>query len=267
VELQFFNYYLKDQGTLDLAEATIYDTGASEWLRFDVWPPADVTERQLYFHSDGRLSFEPPSSSDSYDEYVADPMKPVPYTEDVHLRRTREYMTDDQRFASRRPDVMVYQSDVLTEAVTLTGPVVADLFFSTTGSAADFVVKLIDVFPDSLRDYPTNDMNVPMAGYQMLVRGEVLRGRYRNSFETPEPFRPGEVTSVGFELPDVAHTFKPGHRIMVQVQHSWFPLVDRNPQTFVNIYEADQEDFQKATHRIYHDAQRPSSVRVFVLER
>jgi putative CocE/NonD family hydrolase len=267
VELRFLNYYLKDEGSLDLAEATTYDTGANEWLEFDTWPPGNVTEKQLYFHEDGMLSFAPPTSAESYDEYVADPMRPVPYTEDVHLRRTREYMTDDQRFAARRPDVMVYESDVLTEPVTLTGPIVADLFASTAGTDADYVVKLIDVFPDSLRDYPTNEQSVPMAGYQMLVRGEVLRGRYRNSFETPEPFVPGEVTSVRYELPDVAHTFKPKHRIMVQVQNSWFPLVDRNPQTFVNIYEADEEDFRKATHRIYHDAQRPSSVRVWVLER
>jgi len=266
IELDFFDFYLKDHGTLDLAEATMYDTGAREWLRFDVWPPRNVTEKTLYFHSDGRLSFEPPASPENYDEYVSDPNRPVPYTEDVHQRRTREYMTDDQRFASRRPDVMVYESDVLTEPVTLTGPLVADLFVSTTGTDADFVVKLIDVFPDSLRDYPDNDNSVPMAGYQMLVRGEVLRGRYRNSFEDPEPFVPGEVTSVRFEIPDVAHTFKPGHRIMVQVQNSWFPLVDRNPQTYVNIYEANEADFQKATHRIYHDSAHPSGVRVQVLD-
>jgi hypothetical protein len=162
---------------------------------------------------------------------------------------------------------MVYESDVLTQAVTLMGPIVADLYVSTTGTDADYVVKLIDVFPDSLRDYPQNEKSVPMAGYQMLVRGEVFRGRFRNGFESPEPFRPGEVTSVRFELPDVAHTFKPGHRIMVQLQNSWFPLVDRNPQTFVNIYEADEEDFRKATHRVYHDARRPSSLRVVVLQR
>jgi putative CocE/NonD family hydrolase len=267
VERQFFDYYLKDEGTMDLAEATVFDTGADEWLRFDSWPPQDVADRTLYFHEDGRLSFSPPTTRDSYDEYVADPMRPVPYTEDVHLRRTREYMTDDQRFAARRPDVMVYESDVLTEPVTLTGPIVADLFVSTTGTDADYVVKLIDVFPDSLRDYPTNDKSVPMAGYQMLVRGEILRGRFRNSFERPEPFVPGQVTSVHFQLPAVMHTFEPGHRIMVQVQNSWFPLVDRNPQTFVNIYEADDEDFQIATHRIYHDARHPSGVKVSVLER
>jgi putative CocE/NonD family hydrolase len=267
IEHRFFNYYLKDEGTLDLAEATVYDTGALDWLEFETWPPSDVVEKKIYFHAGEGLSFSPPTSAESYDEYVADPMRPVPYTEDVHLRRTREYMTDDQRFATRRPDVMVYESEVLTDPVTLAGPIVADLYVSTTGTDADYVVKLIDVFPDSLTDYPTNDKSVPMAGYQMLVRGEVLRGRYRNSFEDPEPFVPGEVTSVQFEIPDVAHTFQPGHRIMIQVQNSWFPLVDRNPQTFVNIYEADEEAFQKATHRIYHDAERPSGVRVSVLER
>ncbi len=266
IELRFFNYYLKDEGTLDLAEATMYDTGALEWLEFETWPPAGIAEKELYFHAGEGLSFSPPTSAESYDEYVADPMRPVPYTEDVHQRRTREYMTDDQRFAARRPDVMVYESEILTEPVTLAGPIVADLFVSTTGTDADYVIKLIDVFPDSLRDYPSNDKSVPMAGYQMLVRGEVLRGRYRNSFETPEPFVPDEVTSVRFEIPGVMHTFEPGHRIMIQVQNSWFPLVDRNPQTFVNIYEADEEDFQKATHRIYHDAERPSSVKVSVLE-
>lgn len=267
VELRFFNYYLKDKGDLNLAEATMFDTGASEWLEFDVWPPAEVEEKALYFHADGGLSFSPPDATGSFDEYMADPMNPVPYTEDVHLRRTREYMSDDQRFAGRRPDVMVYESEPLDEAITLMGPVVADLFVSTTGTAADYVVKLIDVFPDSLEGYPDNDKDVPMQGYQMLVRGEVLRGRFRNSFEYPEPFVPGEVTSVNYDIPDVAHTFKKGHKIMIQVQNSWFPLVDRNPQTFVNIYEASQEDFQKSIHRIYHDSERPSNVKVWVLNK
>lgn len=267
VELRFFNYYLKDQGELDLAEATMYDTGTTEWREFDTWPPENTVVRELYFQPNEGLSFSPPNMTDSFDEYVADPMKPVPYTEDVHLRRTREYMDDDQRFAARRPDVMVYETEALTEDITLTGPIVADLFVSTTGTDADYVVKLIDVFPHTLDNYPTNDKQVPMPGYQMLVRGEVLRGRFRNSFEIPEPFVPGEVTSVRFEIPDVAHTFKKGHRIMVQVQNSWFPLVDRNPQKFVNIYECDESDFQKATHRIYHDIRRPSHLKVTVLKK
>jgi putative CocE/NonD family hydrolase len=192
-------------------------------------------------------------------------MNPVPYTEDVHTNRTEAYMTDDQRFASRRPDVMVYQTDILTENITLTGPLTADLFVSTTGTDADYVVKLIDVFPadteagDSGKRYPTG-------GYQMLVRGEVFRGRYRNSFENPEPFIPGKVTEVRYEIPDVAHTFKKGHRIMIQVQNSWFPLVDRNPQKFVNIYKCSDSDFQKATHRIYHDGKYPSGIKVSILQ-
>jgi putative CocE/NonD family hydrolase len=267
MELAFFNYYLKDEGEEDWAEATVFVSGSNEWREFSDWPPAETTEQSLYLQPGGGLSFSPPTvTGPSYDEYVADPAKPVPYTEDVHLRRTREYMTDDQRFAARRPDVMVYETEVLSESVTLTGPLEIDLWVSTTGTDADYVVKLIDVFPDDLEDYPANDKQVPMAGYQMLVRGDILRGRYRNSFEDPEPFQPGEVTRVTFEIPDVAHTFQPGHRIMIQVQNSWFPLVDRNPQTFVNIYEADEEDFQKATHRIYHDRERPSRVRVRVLK-
>lgn len=267
VELKFFNYYLKDKGDMDLPEADMFVTGANEWRGFEVWPPANTQTKTLYFHPQEGLSFDAPSSStESYDEYISDPMNPVPYTEDVHLRRTREYMTDDQRFASRRPDVMVYESEILTEDITITGPVRPKLWVSTTGTDADYVIKLIDVFPDTLSNYPENDKNVPMAGYQMLVRGDILRGRFRNSFENPEPFESGKITQVNFELPDVAHTFKKGHRIMIQVQNSWFPLVDRNPQTFVNIYEADESDFIKATHRIYHDQEHPSGVELMILK-
>jgi putative CocE/NonD family hydrolase len=267
IELPFFNYYLKEKGDMTLPEASIFLTGENTWNAYEDWPPKGAVEKSLYFHPKGGLSFEVPSGADSFDEYVADPNRPVPYTEDVHMRRTREYMTDDQRFASRRPDVMVYESDVLEEDVTLTGPITADLFVSTTGTDADYVVKLIDVFPDLLPNYTPNEKGVPMGGYQMMVRGDVFRGRFRNSFEKPEPFTPGEVTEVEFTMPDVGHTFKKGHRIMIQVQNSWFPLVDRNPQKFVNIYECDEDDFQKATHRIYHDANRPSQVKVTVLEK
>lgn len=265
LELQFFNYYLKDEGTLSLPEATIFDTGLTRWRHFDRWPPRNTVEQSLYLHPDGKLSFSAPDLPESFDEYISDPDNPVPYTEDVHLHRTIEYLTDDQRFAARRPDVMEYETEALTDSVTLAGPLQVDFWVSTTGTDADYVVKLIDVFPDDLTDYPDNDKQVPMAGYQMLVRGEVLRGRFRNSFEVPEPFTPGAVTRVGFTIPDVAHTFRPGHKIMIQVQNSWFPLVDRNPQQFVNIYECSEADFQKATHRIYHDAPRPSRVRVSVL--
>ncbi|MGQ9619985.1 MAG: CocE/NonD family hydrolase, partial [Bacteroidales bacterium] len=265
LEKEFFDYYLLGQGDGKFAEATIYITGSNTWKEFNKWPPENVEEKKLYLHQGGKLSFTPPSVKRSYDEYVSDPMKPVPYTEDVHTSRTAEYMVDDQRFASRRPDVMVYQTDILTEDITFTGPLVADLFVSITGTDADYVVKLIDVFPPDTKAPEDKDIKVPLGGYQMLVRGEVFRGRYRNSFEHPEPFTPGKVTEVKYELPDVSHTFKKGHKIMIQIQNSWFPLVDRNPQKFVNIYKCSEEDFQKATHRIYHDSKYPTNLKVMVL--
>lgn len=264
-EEMFFDHYLTENRKYDIPEALIFITGSNEWKNFDKWPPANIIRKELYFHDGEVASFTKPVSTDSYDEYVSDPMNPVPYTEDVHAARTTEYMTDDQRFASRRPDVMVYQTDVLTTDMTLTGQVTAGLFVSTTGTDADFIVKLIDVFPpDAVDGNP--DHNYPMGGYQMLVRGEVFRGKYRNSFEKPEPFVPGRVTEVKFDLPDVAHTFKKGHRIMIQIQNSWFPLVDRNPQKFVNIYECSEEDFVKATQRIYHDSKHPSHLKVSILQ-
>lgn len=266
LELQFFNYYLKNKGEMKIPEASIFITGANKWKSFDNWPPVNVETKNLYLGCNEQLSFDKPLADDCYDEYVVDPNKPVPYTEDVHLRRTREYLTDDQRFASRRPDVMVYQTEILEEDITVTGALKVSFYVSTTGTDADYVVKMIDVFPDQLNDYPENDKNVPMGGYQMLVRGEVMRGKFRNSFEKPEPFVPNEITEVSFEIPDTAHQFKKGHRIMIQVQNSWFPLVDINPQKFLNIYEAEEKDFIKATHRIYHDAKRPSKISVSILK-
>jgi len=251
---------------MDLPEATIFITGANQWRTFDSWPPSNTEQQNLYLHAGEQLSFSKPANNESYDEYTSDPNKPVPYTEDVHLRRTTTYLTDDQRFAGRRQDVMVYETDYLTESVTITGPITVNFYVSTTGTDADYVVKLIDVFPDEVDDYPDNDKDVPIGGYEMLVRGEVLRGKFRNSFEQPEPFEPSKVTEVSFEIPDLAHTFKEGHKIMVQVQNSWFPLVDRNPQQFLNIYQCNEEDFIKATHRIYHDAQRPSHISVKILK-
>jgi putative CocE/NonD family hydrolase len=174
-------------------------------------------------------------------------------------------MTDDQRFASRRPDVVEYKTNILEEDLTLAGPVTADLFAATTGTDADFIVKLIDVYPDTAKSN-NPEIKVPLGGYQMLVRGEVFRGRYRNSFEKPQAFTPGEITEVKYAIPDVAHTFKKGHRIMIQVQNSWFPLVDRNPQKFVNIYKCSDSDFQKATMRIYHDSKNPSHLEVNILK-
>jgi len=266
LELEFFNYYLSNKGDAEFAEATIFMTGANEWREYSTWPPENSEEKKIYFHPSENASFSAPSQNNSFDEYVSDPMNPVPYMEDVHSGRPEKYMNDDQRFASRRPDVMVYQTDILTEDITLTGPLSADLFVSTTGTDADFVVKLIDVFPPDLKPQKDQNIRVPPGGYQMLVRGEVFRGKYRNSFEKPEPFVPGEVTEINYEIPDVAHTFKKGHRIMIQVQSSWFPLVDRNPQKFVNIYECSDSDFRKATHRIYHDAKYPSHIKVTLLK-
>ena len=266
-EFPFFQNLLKDKEPANLPEALIFETGSNTWQRYDAWPPKNAIQKSLYFHENGKLSFTAPKETASFDEYVSDPNSPVPYADGVHLRRTREYMIDDQRFASRRPDVMVYQTNILTEDLTLSGPLVANLMVSTTGTDADYVVKLIDVYPD---DYPNNNPNpdnIEMGGYQMLLRGEVMRGKFRNSFEKPEPFVPNQITQVKYTLPDVAHTFKKGHRIMIQVQNSWFPLVDRNPQKFVDIYNADDKDFQKAVHRIYHEGNNASSVQVSVIEK
>lgn len=266
VEFPFFQNLLKDKPSANLPEAMVFETGSNEWKRYDAWPPKNVVQKSLYFQPDGKLSFSAPKENGGFDEYMSDPDKPVPYTDGVHLNRTREYMIDDQRFASRRPDVMVYQTDILTENVTLGGPIMANLMVSTSGTDADYVVKLVDIYPD---DYPNNEPNpenVQMGGYQMLVRGEVMRGKFRNSFEKPEPFVPNQITQVKYEIPDVAHTFKKGHRIMIQVQNSWFPLVDRNPQKFIDIYNADEADFQKATHRIYHNSKDASLVQVTVVQ-
>ncbi|PWG80030.1 CocE/NonD family hydrolase [Pararcticibacter amylolyticus] len=260
VEFPFFQHYLKGQPAPELPEALMFETGSNQWKSYQTWPPKDIQEQKLYFQKGSKLAFSRPSETESYDEYISDPSRPVPYTAGVHAQRTREYMIADQRFASRRPDVMVYQTEALTADVTLAGPVIADLVIATTGTDADFVVKLIDVFPDDYPNNQPNPANVQMGGYQMLVRGEVMRGKFRNSFEKPEPFIPGEITTVKYTLPDVAHTFKAGHRIMVQVQNSWFPLVDRNPQTFTDIYHADEKDFQKATQRIYHDTTNASGI-------
>ncbi len=266
LEVDFFNYYLKDEGTPELPEATIFVTGANEWRSFETWPPKNTEEKSIYFLPGGKLDFTAPSMADNFDEYVADPMKPVPYREDVAAQRSADYMTDDQRFAARRPDVMVYQTEILTEDMTFTGPLTADLFVTTTGTDADWVVKLIDVLPDRTQAPAGKDIKVPMGGYQMLVRGEIMRGRYRNSFEKPEAFKPGEITRVKFEIPDIAHQFKKGHRIMIQVQNSWFPLVDRNPQQFVDIYTCDESAFQKATMRVYHDKKNASCLKVNALK-
>jgi uncharacterized protein len=275
VEMPFFNYFLKGDGDIsNITEATIFFSGANEWKHLSQWPPAEKEDKPIYLEPDGKLLWDKPSAKKSFNEYISDPAHPVPYTEDVHFERTRDYMTDDQRFASRRTDVLSFQTDILDDDVTLAGVVTADLFTSISSTDADFVVKLIDVFPDDFK-YPDEPAKIrsrnaggsyPMGGYQMLVRGEIMRGRYRNSFSNPEPFKPNKIERVKFDLPDVAHTFKKGHRIMIQIQSSWFPLADRNPQKFINIYEANDNDFQKETIRIYHDATNSSNIILPVLK-
>jgi uncharacterized protein len=272
IELPFFNYHLKGKGDIrKIPEASIFFTGENQWRTTNTFSNSN---QNIYLQPGGGLSWSKPAASGGFTQYTSDPDKPVPYTEDVHLSRTREYMTDDQRFASRRPDVIVFESDVLSEDITVSGPLYADLFASISTTDADFVVKLIDVFPndfryegDAAQPNRSTGGSYPMAGYQMLVRGEVMRGKFRNSFEKPEPFKPGKIEKINFYLPDIAHTFKKGHRIMVQVQSSWFPLVDRNPQKFVNIYEATANDFQKADIKIYHNSQYPSSIILPVMKK
>jgi len=273
IEVPFFNFYLKNKGNIShLAEATIFITGLNEWKQFDQWPPSGKVDKALFLQCEGKLDWKKPEIKAGFDEYFSDPAKPVPYTEDVHFNRTRTYMTDDQRFAERRPDVLTYKTDILPEDVNVTGTVKAILYTAISTTDADFVVKLIDVFPDSLSynevDIYTDKDPVrkyPMGGYEMLVHGEVFRGRYRTSFENPVPFIPGKIEAVSFNIAAVAHTFLKGHRIMVQIQSSWFPLVDRNPQKYVNIYEATEKDFQKATIRIYHDEKNSSHIILPVL--
>ncbi len=275
IEFPFFEFHLKGKGDNAVPKAWVFETGTNVWRKFDAWPPKDAKPMPFYFRNIGVLdtdaavkgsNFPNPLDWDSPDEFVSDPAKPVPFIGKTTISMSREYMTADQRFAANRTDVLVYQTPVLDKDTTIGGPIDVELYVSTTGTDADFVVKLIDVYPDDFPDLVPNPTEVKMGGYQQLVRGEPFRGKFRNSFEKPEPFKPGEVTKIKFSMPDTLHTFRPGHRIMVQVQSSWFPLVDRNPQTFTNIYTADEKDFKKATHRIYRDADHPSSVTVRVLK-
>ena len=272
IEFPFFEFYLKDQGTMDLPEAYVFETGSNRWTTPASWPPKEVKPTKYFFQENGGLAATTPGNLAAADSYTSNPAKPVPYTEDVHLRRTREYMTDDQRFASRRPDVQVYQTPVLEQSLRLAGPLVAELWVSLDDKGraadgrlldADFVVKLIDVFPDTLSGEANG---VPLGGYQMLVRGEIFRGRYRNSFEKPEGFQRGQPALVRFELPDVAHSFESGHRMMIQVQSSWFPLADRNPQQYVNIYQASDADFIPVEVTIFRNAVQGSNIILPVLK-
>jgi hypothetical protein len=265
VELPFFQKHLKGKSGTPVAEATCFETGTNEWRSFEAWPPRAAVAKSLYFGSRGALLSSAPSGPVESDTFTSDPQKPVPYIAHPGTDIDAEYMIDDQRFATRRPDVLVYTSPVLTEDVTLAGPVDASLFVKTTGTDADFVVKLVDVWADDAADPEPNPKGVKMGGYQQLVRAEILRGKFRNSLEKPEPFVPGQSTRVALTLPDVLHTFRRGHRIMVHVQSSWFPLVDRNPQTFVDIYHAKESDFHAAQHTVLRGGDSASGLTVRVL--
>ncbi len=273
IQFPFFEHYLKGKGKA-LPTAIVFETGTNVWRRSDEWPPKNATAKTLYFHTGGRLSFDPPTEEKSADEYLSDPNHPVPfvgYTTDTVPQR---YMVDDQRFASYRPDVLVYETDPLTEDVTIAGPISPHLKVASSGTDSDFDVKLIDVYPDEDSDggaatRPNKRvLDAPplrMGGYQQLVRGEPFRAKFRSSWEKPEPLTPGKETAIDFAMPDLYHTFRRGHRIMVQVQSSWFPLTDRNPQTFTDIPYAKPGEFQKATEQIFHQKDAASGVEVLVL--
>ena len=254
IEREFFNAILKENRTPELPEAFVFDTGTKEWNSFDVWPPDNIPPVTLTFQKNGKLGINEAPDNDLVFDYVSDPMKPVPYRSETEgLTFTpRAFMTDDQRRAAARPDVLTFQSDIIEDPVTLAGEITARLKVALSSTDADFIVKLIDVFPQDHPDYEHNPSNVKMGGYQMLVRSEVMRGRFRESFSEPKPFSPDEPTDVNFRLQDVLHTFKKGHRIMIQIHSTWFPYIDRNPQKYVdNIYKADESDFQKATIEVY----------------
>jgi putative CocE/NonD family hydrolase len=272
IELPFFMANLKSKGNGlkaaagdNVPKAWVFETGTNEWVRFEQWPPQKSTERSLYFGPGGTLSFTAANAS-AYDEYVSDPSKPVPVTGEVGEGMSGDYMTHDQRFAARRTDVLVYQTEPLEKDVTIAGPIDSLLQVSTSGTDSDFVVKLIDVYPSDYPDPNPNPARVHMGGYQQMVRGEPFRGKFRNSFEKPEPFVPGKPAKLDFAMPDICHVFRAGHRIMVQIQSSWFPLTDRNPQVFLDIPSAKSSDFQKATERVYRGGPEGSRIRVRVLE-
>jgi len=269
IELPWFEYWLKDKGSLPLKEAMLFQSGSNNWVQFDSWPPREAQTRNLYFHENGKLSFDPPQDSpDAADSYVSDPAHPVPYRHrpvdmtypEDHPGSWYTWLVQDQRFVDQRPDVLTWQTDELTDDVTLAGQVTAKLFASTTGTDSDWIVKLIDVYPQKEAD------DWKLSGYELMISDEIFRGRYHNSYEKPEPLKPGEVTPFTVDLHTQDHVFKKGHRIMVQVQSTWFPLYDRNPQKFVpNIFRATDADYQAATQRIYRTKQHPSSVEIMIL--
>jgi len=271
IEAPWFAYHLKGKGSLNQPEAITFQTGSNEWQTYDQWPPTDLTtERKLYFHANGKLSFDPPTSDGDkeFDSYISDPAKPVPYRkrpiEPTYYEKGsgwRTWLMEDQRFADHRPDVLTWETDTLQEDVTISGDIIAQLFASTSGTDSDWVVKLIDVYPE---DWPGKHQ---MGGYQFMVAGEVMRGRYHNGFDKPEPLVANKVTEFNVDLIQKDHCFKKGHKIMVQVQSSWFPIIDRNPQKYVeNIFKAKDSDFMAATQRIFRSKRFASGIRLSVVK-
>jgi putative CocE/NonD family hydrolase len=275
IELPFFNYFLKNKGDISqIKEVLLFDTGANRWMAFDGYPTPNAQPLQLYLTANGGLSFEPPTA-EGFAEYVSDPMKPVPYTQKISFNYPRDFMTEDQRFAARRPDVLVFQTEPLQEDVTVVGDIKPDIFISSSGTDSDFIVKLIDVFPDNYSfpvgvKPPENSAWTVFqpGGYQMFLRGEPMPARFRESFEKPIPLEPNKPTRLSFVMPGIFHTFKKGRRIMIQIQSTWFPLVARNPQKFMPNYKlATQSDFQKVVNRVYFGQRTPSSIVLPVLKK
>jgi len=271
IELPFFLANLKGKGNglkasseAAVPEAYVFETGSREWVRFDSWPPKNAAELSLYLNAKGNLSWTQ-AKDVGFDEYLSDPAKPVPVIGEIGQGMPGDYMTYDQRFASQRPDVLTYETEPLDRDITVAGPVTPSLRVSTTGTDSDFIVKLIDVHPSDYPDRSPNPGSIHMGGYQQMVRGEPFRGKFRNSFSKPEAFVPGKAAKIEYVMPDVCHTFRPGHRIMVQIQSSWFPLIDRNPQQFLNIPTAKATDFQKATERVYWGGAEGSQIKLQVL--
>jgi len=267
IQAKWFAWYLKDKGDGKIAEAISFQTGSNKWKNYTAWPPKEAVEKNIYLHSDGELSFDKPSAveSNAFDSYVSDPANPIPYRtrpiEETYGRGSRwgTWLTEDQRFLNGRPDVLSWQTDTLKDDVTVTGDVMAKIFAATTGSDADWVVKLIDVYP--------NSSDAKMSGYELMIADDVFRGRFRKSFTLPEAIKPGKVEEYSFSLHAADHVFKKGHKIMVQVQSTWFPIIDRNPQKYIpNIFEAKEGDYQKATQSIYHSAQFASSIVLPVMQ-
>ena len=267
LELPFFEHHLREQETAPLSEATVFETGVNRWHRLDSWPPENARTTNLYLREHGMLSFTPPEPTlNHYDEYEHDPDNPVPYTNEITNWYNKAFMVEDQRFASRRPDVIEYVTESLERDVRIAGPITVNLIVTTTGSDCDWVVKLIDVFPNNTPDPNPNPTKVKFGGYQMLIRGDVQRGKFRNSLSNPESFIPDTLTTVSFVLQDAFHTFRKGHRIMVQIQSSWFPMVDRNPGAFVDIYSARESDFRKTVQRVYRVPFNASHIKLMILE-